>query len=81
MNQSQAEFLASGGAPSQESRILDCLQAHLGSEVSLVTLWAISGSMAVHSRIAQLRKKGVQIVNRTERKNGATHSFYKLLTP
>jgi len=68
-----------GKAPSQEDRILACLQAHLGEEVSLTTLWAISGSFVVHSRIASLRNNGANIVNRTERKNGQTHSWYKLI--
>ena len=82
MNALQAQFEVDGGAASQNDKILDYLQERLGQEVSMYQLYLVSGSMAVHSRIADLRKRGVRIANRTERqKDGTRHSFYTLLFP
>jgi len=82
MNEAQWDFTLTGAAPSQEDLILDILQARAGREVGLPELMAKSGSAAVHSRIANLRKRGCQIVNRTERHpSGKRMSFYTLLAP
>ena len=68
--------------PSQEDKILDFLQAQLDQWVPMPHLWSISGSMACHSRIAALRKRGCNIINKVERaEDGTKHSFYKLLAP
>lgn len=75
----QAEYTAVSRGPSQEDKILKCLEAHRGDWVSMITLWSISGSMACHSRISALRKKGHGISNRTQRQpDGTIHSFYML---
>ena len=72
MNTAQAEFIATGEAPTQEDRILDCLQAHAGQWVSMPHLWSVSGAFAVHSRVAALRKRGANIINRVERSPDGT---------
>ena len=51
----------SAGA-SQCECILAELLLHAGEEVSLARLHVCSGSMAVHSRIAELRGQGVRIL-------------------
>ena len=68
--------------PTQEEKILEFLQARAGEFVPMPHLWAISGSMAVHSRVAALRKRGCNISNKIERApDGTKHSFYALLKP
>lgn len=37
-----------------------------------------SGFCMVHSRVADLRKRGLSIDQRSERRDGKTHSFYRL---
>lgn len=66
---------------SQCDLILAVLERHAGAWVSLLDLAAASGSMAVHSRIADLRAKGKSIDHRNERKGRTIHSSYKLLKP
>ncbi len=68
--------------PTQESKILDFLQTRVGEWVPMPQLWAISGAFACHSRVAALRKRGANIINKVERaKDGTRHSYYKLLQP
>ena len=81
MNGSQLAFEVAGGEPSQEDIILDCLQANLGKEVPMPRLYEISGSMAIHSRIASIRKRGVRIINRMDRSTRPYKSFYQLVQP
>lgn len=81
MNSAQQQFLATGGAPTQEDRVLYCLQDNLGNWVGLPLLMQLSGSAVVHSRIAGLRKKGACILNKIERsQDGTRKSFYKLVS-
>ena len=61
---------------SQTSKVLARLKR--GGWVSMPALWRASGAFAVHSRIADLRKAGHEIVNRIERGYGCRKSFYKL---
>ena len=83
MNHSQTKFIAEGGSPSQEDKILDFLQNHIGEWVSMYQLYLISGSMAIHSRCASLRKRGINIVNRTENSKITKQrlSYYMLTQP
>ncbi len=68
--------------PTQENKILDFLQSNVGEWVPMPTLWAISGSMAIHRRVSALRSRGCNILNKVERaKDGTKHSFYKLEQP
>lgn len=63
---------------SQCACILAELQANPGAWVSLVRLHAVSGSMAVHSRINDLRQRGHRIEQRNERVKRMVHSSYRL---
>jgi hypothetical protein len=76
----QLEYQASGSGESQTQKILAHLQANLGEWVAMPKLYEISGAMAVHSRIADLRKNGANIEQKNERPPGsrAIHSFYRL---
>lgn len=65
---------------SQCDLILAELQRREGTWVSLIDLAATSGSMAVHSRISDLRAKGHSIDHRNQRKGRTIHSSYKLIT-
>ena len=67
---------------SQALLILGRLSATPGEWVSLVDLWQVSGSMAVHSRINDLRQNGYEIEHRNQRPKGEghrIHSFYRLI--
>jgi hypothetical protein len=66
---------------SQCSRILAALQSAPGEWVSLPALWKASGSMAVHSRINDLRKRGHIIENQAPVKNRKCLSSYRLIIP
>lgn len=65
---------------SQAAIIGEYLRAHAGLPVPAPLLANITGSLAVHSRIADLRLKGLKIVNKCYRelREGLweTHSFY-----
>ncbi len=77
----QTEF-AHAGAPSQCELILERLQQSAGEEVGLPDLYLASGALAVATRISNLRKRGINITQRSERhKDGSIHSFYKLQQP
>lgn len=64
---------------SQCDKILASLQLHSGMWVSIVHLAAISGSMAVHSRISDLRARGINIEHRNKRVGRMIHSSYRLI--
>jgi Helix-turn-helix domain len=73
----QAE--AAGGGRSQAARILAELEARRGHWVPMPELWRVSGAMAVHSRIAELRGRGHAIEHRNEHQDGVVKSFYRLI--
>lgn len=62
---------------SQSSLILSALRAAKGRRVSLPDLHAVSGALAVATRISNLRAAGHVILNET--RNG--HSEYWLIEP
>jgi biotin operon repressor len=64
---------------SQCDRIAAELRKRAGAWVSLPELALISGSHAVHSRISDLRARGLHIEHRNERKGRMIHSSYRLL--
>lgn len=74
----QTEYKARGDGQSQCNRILRTLLGNAGRWVSMISLWRVSGAMAVHSRIADLRKRGHGITQKSLRVNGVVHSYYKL---
>lgn len=66
--------------PSQANKILARLKSAQGRWVTMPGLSAISGAYAVHSRVAELRKRGHRIENRIEqRDNGTRLSLYRLV--
>jgi hypothetical protein len=73
-----------GAGVSQADRILDALLrastdlAVADGWVTLPQLVAISGGYAVHSRVADLRKRGYDIEQTSVRRAGKVHSFYRL---
>jgi hypothetical protein len=62
----------------QCAAILEALAANRGRWVPMPELVATSGSFNVHSRIADLRKRGHVIEQRNARHGTAVHSFYRL---
>jgi hypothetical protein len=82
----QLDFIRTSLATSQCQRILERLRAANGDEVNMAELARAgagdpNGWCMVHSRIADLRKHGLNIPKaRVERQpDGAMHSFYRLL--
>ena len=65
---------------SQNDLILDVLTRNAGEWVSMITLYNVSGSLNVSSRIDDLRNRGHNIENRIEYKGMNKHSFYKINT-
>ncbi len=63
----------------QAKQILAVLQSADGRWVSALELHELSGSLCVHSRVADLRKLGHMIVNQTLRRDGRAVSQYRLL--
>lgn len=59
--------------------ILASLRNKQGDWVGLPELAFTSHSMAVHSRISDLRLRGHQIEHRNQRKGRQVHSFYRLI--
>jgi catalase (peroxidase I) len=75
----QSEFKLNKGGLSQCEKILRFLKKKNGEWVSMVDLWRISGSMAVHSRISDLRKRqGLVIEQKNEFHGKEVHSFYRI---
>jgi len=69
---------AAGG--SQCDLIIAALLMHRGEWVSMLDLHRVSGSMAVHSRIADLRRRGHLIEQRSDHSSGKVHSYYRVLS-
>lgn len=79
MNATQVEFERLDAGSSQCDRILAELKARTGEWVSMDRLYRLSGAHAVHSRVADLRKRGHNITHKNERTAaGMILSFYRL---
>lgn len=63
---------------SQCDAILGYLRYHKGEWVSMPALVSYSGSYNVHSRVADLRKRGHKIEHRNEHRGRQVRSFYRL---
>lgn len=63
---------------SQCAQILAMLQERRGDWVSVLKLASLSGSLAVHSRITDLRKQGYTIEQQSHRSGRKIHSEYRL---
>ena len=67
--------------PSQATKILQRLTATAGTFVGMPELAQFSGAYAVHSRIAELRKRGYVIENKPGRaQDGTRLSWYRLVS-
>ena len=85
MNMNQVTFEAIGGGLSQCDKILmvlsDAARDPMAIDwVSLPNLVKACGGYAVHSRVADLRKKGYGIEQTSIRRSGKVHSFYRLIS-
>lgn len=69
----------SGAGTSQCELIMDVLVVEKGKWVGMPTLAHFSGAYAVHSRVAELRKRGHVIEQRSERDGRKVRSFYRLV--
>ena len=74
----QTEHAATGAGLSQCARILAELESKRGQWVPMPDLARIAGGYAVHSRIAELRKRGHRIEAMQERRGGKVWSYYRL---
>ena len=70
--------IKTGEGPSHCDAILLVLAHRRGEWVSIRDLHTASGSYVVHSRIADLRKRGHVVEHRNEWHGRACHSFYRL---
>ena len=75
----QIEFCASGVSRSQIATILRMLLQARGQPVAAVEMAKESGSLAVHSRICDLRKLGYNVRNTTQTVRSKRHSCYTLI--
>lgn len=80
MNQLELEYRGASGGKSQTDRVLRMLQSAHGDWVSMPDLARGSGSLNIHSRIADLRNRGYIVDPRQLRAADGTHlSFYRLV--
>ncbi len=74
----QADYQGSNAGKSQADRILARLSQAIGDWVHMPDLVKCSGSYAVHSRVADLRKRGHRIEQCSVHRGSTVHSFYRL---
>lgn len=67
-------------AASQCDVILASLSRTPGKWIGMLTLHQLSGSMAVHSRISELRARGHTIEQKSRKVGRMIHSSYRLIT-
>lgn len=72
-----------GTTTTQTDRILRMLNEHRGTFVPMTELASIGGCFAVHSRIADIRKRGVPVENRQrhDKQTGRRLSYYRIPAP
>ena len=76
----QQAFKSRAGGVSQCEMILAKLTIYAGQWVPMPDLWLISGSLNVHSRISDLRRRGHNIEQRNSYEGKRViKSFYKLI--
>ena len=74
----QPEHAATGAGLSQCDRILAELESNRGHWVAMPDLARIAGGFAVHSRIADLRKRGHRISHMNNKRGRKVWSYYRL---
>ena len=77
----QREHAESGAGTTQCGAILARLEAAGGDWVPMPNLAHDSGAFAVHSRVAELRKRGHAIEQRSDRHGRRVLSYYRLANP
>jgi len=77
----QREHAESGAGTTQCGAILARLEAAGGDWVPMPNLAHDSGAFAVHSRVAELRKRGHRIEQRSDRHGRRVLSYYRLANP
>ena len=80
----QTTYTATGHGTSQCARILAALESNAGEWVPMPALSQAGnpgGFCMVHSRVADLRKRGHVIAHRNEHRPGCVASFYRLEQP
>ena len=75
----QREHAKTGAGTTQCKAILSTLMLMRNQWVEMPALARISGAYAVHSRVAELRKRGHVIEQRSERNGRKVLSFYRLV--
>lgn len=75
----QEAYQASEAGTSQADRILEALRLAAGGWVQMPGLVRASGAYAVHSRIADLRKRGLRIEQESVNRGRQVYSFYRLV--
>ncbi len=75
----QKDYEAAQGGLTQNAAIAAILKGRPQEWVPMRELMHASGSGNVHSRIADLRRRGLEIEHRNERHGRAIHSFYRLM--
>ena len=63
---------------SQSDLILRHLELHRGSWVPMPELVEVSGSYNVHSRVSDLRRRGIEVLHRQHHEGNKIHSFYRI---
>ena len=83
MNESQIDFVETGGALSQTDKLINVLHHANNEWVSLPQLVEAVGGYAIHSRVSDARKLGCNIINRVEFSpiTNKRLSWYKLIAP
>jgi hypothetical protein len=73
------KFAETEGRQTQTGVILSALRQAAPGWISALELHELSGSLATHSRVADLRKAGFTIQNRTRHERGKCISEYRLV--
>lgn len=77
--QLELAFRANRGGVTQTDTILRVLLERRGEWVSMPELWRASGAFAVHSRVADIRKRGFTVEQRSRRdQDGTCKSCYRI---
>ena len=80
--QTELEFRATQGGHSQAEKLRELFQAQPGQWISMTDLGRAIGAWAVHSRVADCRRKfGMNIENKTvlNRESGQRFSYYRFI--
>ena len=76
--QCEIDFRAANGGRTQNDRLEEIFRAYPGEWLAMPWLAGEIGAYAVHSRVADLRRRGMRIASRSTTHPGTRqrHSFY-----